>query len=496
MQPRLLPILIFALLAVLPLAKPDLGSDRSALLALRMAVGGRTLLWNITESSPCFWAGVKCEDNRVAVLRLPGVALSGELPTGIFGNLTRLRTLSMRLNALTGQLPSDLASCVNLRNLYLQGNLFSGEIPDFLFTLRDLVRLNLASNNFSGGIPLGLNNLTRLKTLFVENNQLTGSIPPTLDIPKLEQFNVSNNLLNGSVPEKLQSFKQDSFLGNSLCGLPFEACSSPQNVSLPGENNANGGKKKLAGGAIAGIVIGSVLAFLLILVILIVVCRKKSRSKKTSAVDIATAKHAEVEIPGEKPVGEVENGGYGNGYSVAAAAVAAMTGNAKPAEANANGAGVKKLVFFGNAARVFDLEDLLRASAEVLGKGTFGTAYKAVLEMGTVVAVKRLKDVTISDKEFKEKIEAVGTMDHENLVPLRAYYYSRDEKLLVYDYMAMGSLSALLHGEPFEFLVVVIICYDFFFLFYFYFYFFMLYPLFMHFVVVYNLVSTLLKIIT
>ncbi|XP_042065278.1 probable inactive receptor kinase RLK902, partial [Salvia splendens] len=89
-----------------------------------------------------------------------------------------------------------------------------------------------------------------------------------------------------------------------------------------------------------------------------------------------------------------------------------------------------------------------RASAEVLGKGRFGTAYKAVLEVGTVVAVKRLKDVTISEKEFKDKIDSVGAMDHLNLVPLRAYYYSREEKLLVYNYMPMGSLSALLHGQP------------------------------------------------
>ncbi|KAG6625439.1 hypothetical protein CIPAW_16G096800 [Carya illinoinensis] len=439
MQPQTLPILLFAFLIVFPLARPDLGSDRSSLLALRSAVGGRTLFWNATELSPCGWAGVKCEDNRVTMLRLPGVALSGQLPSGIFGNLTRLRTLSLRVNALTGQLPSDLASCVNLRNLYLQGNLLSGEIPDFLFTLRDLVRLNLASNNFSGGISSGFNNLTRLRTLFLENNQLTGPIPPELDFPKLEQFNVSNNLLSGPVPEKLQSFQVDSFLGNSLCGRPFETCSG--NATLPSENNKNNGGKKLSGGAIAGIAIGSVLAFLLILVILLVLCRKK-----TSAVDIATVKHPDVEIPGEKPEGDVENGEYGNGYSVAAAAAAAMTGNGR-AEANGGGVGAKKLVFFGNAARVFDLEDLLRASAEVLGKGTFGTAYKAVLEMGTVVAVKRLKDVTISEREFREKIEAVGAMDHENLVPLRAYYYSRDEKLLVHDYMTMGSLSALLHGN-------------------------------------------------
>jgi len=184
--------------------------------------------------------------------------------------------------------------------------------------------------------------------------------------------------------------------------------------------------------------------FLLLLVFLFIfLCRSKT-AKKTSAVDIATIKHpeADAQVVAEKGLPDVENGGHANGNS--AVALAAVSAGNK-AEGNGGGA-AKKLVFFGNAAKAFDLEDLLRASAEVLGKGTFGTAYKAVLESGPVVAVKRLKDVTISEKEFKEKIEAVGAMDHESLVPLRAFYFSRDEKLLVYDYMPMGSLSALLHG--------------------------------------------------
>lgn len=439
---------VFVLLVLsVPSAEPDLGSDRAALLALRKAVGGRTLLWNVTQQRPCSWAGVKCEKDRVTVLRLPGVALSGKIPAGIFSNLTGLRTLSLRLNALTGPLPSDLASCVSLRNLYLQGNLFSGDIPEILFSLRDLVRLNLASNSFSGEISPSFNNLTRLRTLYLENNQLSGSMPE-LKLVNLAQFNVSNNRLNGSIPTNFKSFSSSSFLGNSLCGRPLDLCPGDNGKNSSGDIviNNNDHKKKLSGGAVAGIVIGSVLAFILILVILIFLCRKKS-SKKTSSVDIATVKHPEVEIPGDKPAPEAEHGGYSNGYSVAAAAVAAMSGNGKSEANNGAAPGAKKLVFFGNAARGFDLEDLLRASAEVLGKGTFGTAYKAVLEAGTVVAVKRLKDVIISDKEFKEKIEVVGAMDHENLVPLRAYYYSRDEKLLVYDYMPMGSLSALLHGE-------------------------------------------------
>lgn len=67
-------------------------------------------------------------------------------------------------------------------------------------------------------------------------------------------------------------------------------------------------------------------------------------------------------------------------------------------------------------------------------------------EAGVVVAVKRLKCMNIPANEFKGKIEVVKRMEHENLVPLMGYYYSNDEKLLVYEYMPMGSLSALLHG--------------------------------------------------
>lgn len=82
-----------------------------------------------------------------------------------------------------------------------------------------------------------------------------------------------------------------------------------------------------------------------------------------------------------------ENGGENNGNSVAAAAASLSSDDENWGE---NG------VFIGDYYKAFDLEDLLRASAhEVLGKGTFGTAYKAVLEIGIIVAVKRLKDVGI-----------------------------------------------------------------------------------------------------
>ncbi|KAL2554825.1 putative inactive receptor kinase [Forsythia ovata] len=436
-----------------PITSSDLTTDKAALLALRAAVRGRTFFWNVTLTTPCSWQGVLCENNRVTVLRLPASSLSGTIPPNTLSNLTLLRTLSLRLNHLSGPLPSDLSQLSQLRNLYLQGNRFSGPLPDFLFFVHSLVRLSLAQNNFYGEIPSGFNNLTRLRTLYLENNGFTGVLPD-IELSSLQQFNVSFNTLNGSVPKGLRGMPENAFLGNSLCGKPLEnACeangetptaTAGSNGNINGvENLGKSRKKKLSGGAIAGIVIGSVVGFVLLLLLLFIFCRKRSGNKARS-VDMAAIKNQETGI-GEKPLVESDNGGMSNEFSASAAAAAAMTAKGEiGVGANEE---TKKLAFFGNASQVFNLEELLRASAEVLGKGTFGTTYKAVLEEGTVVAVKRLKDVTISEREFREKIEGVGSMDHHNLVPLRAYYYSREEKLLVYDYMPMGSLSALLHGN-------------------------------------------------
>ncbi|GKC87901.1 probable inactive receptor kinase, partial [Tanacetum coccineum] len=245
---------------------------------------------------------------------------------------------------------------------------------------------------------------------------------------------------------------RDAFIGNEgLCGQPLDKiCPSkedvPPAVSVDFNRDRKGkGRDGLSGGAIAGIVIGSVVGFVVVLFLLFIVCRKRRRTKKTSAIGVGASKMSDAEGLGEKPLtGTGGTGSGSNGFSVAAAAAAAMTTSSAAAGGNASAAGDasgnKKLVFFRNSSTIFDLEDLLRASAEVLGKGTFGTAYKAVLEAGMMVAVKRLKDVTVSEPEFREKIEFVGAMDHLNLVPLRAYYYSKEEKLLVYDYMPMGSL--------------------------------------------------------
>jgi hypothetical protein len=105
-----------------------------------------------------------------------------------------------------------------------------------------------------------------------------------------------------------------------------------------------------------------------------------------------------------------------------------------------------KMVFFEDCYLAFDLEDLLRASSKILGKGTIGTTYKAALEDVTTVVLKRLKEVTVGKREFEQHMEVVGKIKHENVDALRAYYYSKDEKLVVYDYYHQGSVYSILHG--------------------------------------------------
>ncbi|KAM0874579.1 hypothetical protein ACQ4PT_037334 [Festuca glaucescens] len=448
---------VLLLVSLLPAyLSDDLNTDAQALQALRAAVGRSALpSWN-SSTQTCQWLGVACEGGRVVEVRLPGAGLMGALPSGVLGNLTALRTLSLRYNALTGPIPDDVYGMSELRALYLQHNALSGEVPASLYTLKNLVRLNLGENRLTGEISADFNKLNRLGSLLLESNEFAGEIPK-LDLPTLEQFNVSYNSLNGSIPAKLRKMPKDSFLGTALCGGPLGLCpgetaetpaGSEPGAGAGGAADVGKKKKKLSGGAIAGIAIGCVFGVLLLLALIFFLCRKKSSGARSTAA-VEKGRGLDMASLDAEPKGQ-NGSAAGNGMNGAAAgAVPAAAAAVAAAKSGGSTAGSKKLIYFGPmaAAPPFDLEDLLRASAEVLGKGAFGTAYKAVMESGAAVAVKRLKDVDLPEPEFRERIAAIGAVQHELVVPLRAYYFSKDEKLLVYDYMSMGSLSALLHGN-------------------------------------------------
>ncbi|KAI5062187.1 hypothetical protein GOP47_0022726 [Adiantum capillus-veneris] len=408
-------------------------SDRLALQSFKASADLLEKLLSWTGNNPCsgLWQGVKCESGRVRHLVLEGLQLSG--PITKLSQLDELRILSLDNNMLNGSLP-NFSSLKYMKSLYLSHNQFSGPIPDSISLLSRLRRLDLSKNFLSGSIPPSLNLTSELLTLKLEDNQLTGPLP-NLKLIKLQDFNVSGNQLTGPIPSSLSNFSISSFQGNNeLCGVPLLVCdtSQPTNPDLSGDQNpmvvssspslkpAASEKKKgpvrLGTGALIAIVVGDIAVVVLITCFFILYYWKKYNQSDASA-------RAKRKADPEKLVFNAVN---------------------YPLHAESDKG---KLVFM-DGRKQFELEDLLRASAEMLGKGTFGTAYKAVLEDGSVVAVKRLKDMSIAGrKEFEQQMELIGKLRHPNLVCLRAYYYAREEKLLVYDYLPSGNLYTLLHGN-------------------------------------------------
>ncbi|XP_010447792.1 PREDICTED: probably inactive receptor-like protein kinase At5g41680 [Camelina sativa] len=106
-----------------------------------------------------------------------------------------------------------------------------------------------------------------------------------------------------------------------------------------------------------------------------------------------------------------------------------------------------KIVFFGGSNYTFDLDDLLAASAEILGRSVCVTTYKVAVEDTVTVVVKRLEEVVVGRREFEQQMEIVGRIRHDNVAELKAYYYSKNDKLAVYSYYSKGNLFDMLHGD-------------------------------------------------
>ncbi|KAL4338321.1 hypothetical protein HN51_048475 [Arachis hypogaea] len=105
-----------------------------------------------------------------------------------------------------------------------------------------------------------------------------------------------------------------------------------------------------------------------------------------------------------------------------------------------------KFTFVEGCPYKFDIEDLLRGSAEVLGHTSYATTYTTEMKNGVTLVIKRLKDVVVDKQEFEQKIKIVQRISqHPNVLSPLACYCSNDENLLIYEYMPTGSFSKLLH---------------------------------------------------
>ncbi|KAF8089274.1 hypothetical protein N665_0511s0018 [Sinapis alba] len=328
-----------------------------------------------------------------------------------------LRVLSLDHNSLSGPFPFSISNLPDLQDFSFSHNRISGALPSELSKLTKLRTMDISSNSVSGQIPETLGDISSLTRLDLSQNKLTGEIPVSItDLRSLTFFNVSYNNLSGPVPTPLsQKFNSTSFVGNlELCGYSVSTPCPTINPPSPSPKKSSG--RSLSTKDIILIASGALLIVMLILVFILLCCllRKKPDKSKPKGGEAGTAK--------TEKGGEAEAGGGGE------------TGG--------------KLVHF-DGPMAFTADDLLCATAEIMGKSTYGTVYKATLEDGSQVAVKRLREkITKGQKEFENEINVLGRIRHPNLLALRAYYLGpKGEKLVVFDYMSRGNLATFLHAR-------------------------------------------------
>ncbi|XP_019173924.1 PREDICTED: probable L-type lectin-domain containing receptor kinase S.5 [Ipomoea nil] len=103
-----------------------------------------------------------------------------------------------------------------------------------------------------------------------------------------------------------------------------------------------------------------------------------------------------------------------------------------------------------NVPKFFTLRQLAKATKNfskenLVGSGGFGSVYRGVLSADhppTTVAVKRINATSHQgEREYLAEICTIGRLRHKNLVQLQGWCHDREQLLLVYEYMANGSLD-------------------------------------------------------
>ena len=512
---RTVLLLLPLLLALRPPAADTLSPDGLALLAFKSAVtddpSAALSSWSGADADPCRWVGVTCANTSSGGPRVVGLAVAGKNLSGHvapeLGSLPLLRRLNLHGNRLTGAVPPALANATSLRSLFLYDNRLAGPLPAAalcalprlqnldlsrnaldgalpaeLARCGQLERLLLAENALSGGIPAGVwRGMPRLQMLDLSSNNLSGAIPPELGgLPALAgTLNLSRNHLTGGVPPELgrlpatvtldlrfnnlsgeipqsgslASQGPTAFLNNpGLCGFPLQVpcrAAAPSSLSPPpppssatSSSGAGGGPRQPVRTSLIVIISVADAAGVALIGVVAVYVYWKVRDRRRAAGNSAK----------DKADDEEEDRGLFPCPCMRADACADSSSECSDDGGGGGGAGEAggELVAIDKGFKM-ELDELLRSSAYVLGKGGKGIVYKVVVGNGTTpVAVRRLGGGAAAPERYREfaaEAAAVGRVRHPNVVRLRAYYWSADEKLVVTDFVNNGNLATALRGK-------------------------------------------------
>ncbi|KAM7461194.1 hypothetical protein LguiA_029315 [Lonicera macranthoides] len=362
--------------------------------------------------------------NHLTHLNLDGNQFIGSLPSSL-ANLTKLTSISISHNSLNGSIPSEvLGNIKNLKSLDLSRNLFSGPIPSFVGFMTHLIDLDLSQNQLTGSTPSELRNQKNLEYLQLGDNYFSGPIPSTIGLmTNLKYLDLSINFFNGTIPTDLCCLSNINYIElsyNKLVGpVPtslWELCSSSK-IHLLGNDGFKGNlscefemkdQKKRTSRVrhFISIIILPVTISLALLIILVHMFFPWLKAIKNKSVSVTTKQ--------------------GNMCSI------------------------------WNYDGTISYEDIIKTTNDFdiehcIGTGGYGSVYRAQLPSGKVVALKKLHHFEVEeptfDKSFKNEVEVLSNIRHENIVKLYGFCLHNRCVFLVYEYVERGSLFYALRDD-------------------------------------------------
>nr|KAJ0211473.1 hypothetical protein LSAT_V11C400173510 [Lactuca sativa] len=104
---------------------------------------------------------------------------------------------------------------------------------------------------------------------------------------------------------------------------------------------------------------------------------------------------------------------------------------------------------------LLSFEDISKATgnfsaSNIIGQGGFGIVYKVTLKNGSIVAVKRAKKDNFergTPVEFRNEIQTLSKIEHLNLVRFYGYIEHGEDRMILVEYVANGTLREHLDGK-------------------------------------------------